>query len=417
MEIPEYGADFLRDALRHRESLPCLGRKNAKSAVCAIYLLGRMVGPLFSPGWRGAVCSVNKEKAGELKRQMQEIAEASNLEGLRFLRSPAPGRVEAPDCTLDVLSADASSGHASGFDDVVVDETGLLQERDRALINGLRSSVSARDGRVIHLSIFGSGPFVPELIEAADDPGVAVHLYQADESSDLEDPAAWHAANPGLGTIKSRSYMQDRARLAARNPADAADFMAHDLNRPGEPSREMICTVADWQRVAAADLDEPERRGPVVVGLDAGGSTSMTAAVCIWPRIGRFEARGAFPDTSDLPERGRLDGVGRRYGQLHALGEVRHLPRPLNARGELPARLGGRPAGRDGDSPGCRPVPPGRGAGRHERRPAPLAAGLAWAGRERHGGRIRRRASLSAGSRRSVDHRGAGSGADGARNQ
>ena len=324
LRLPAFGLAFLRDALQHRESLLCLGRKNAKSAVTAIYLLSRMVGPLFTPGWRGGVVSVTKEKAGELKRQMEAIAEASNLEGLRFLRSPAPGRVEAADATVDILSADASSGHASGFDDVVVDEVGLLAEKDRALINGLRSSVSARDGRLLHLSIWGSGPFVGELVESADDPAVCVHLFQADEGCDLEDETAWHAANPGLAEgIKSLSYMTDRARLAARNPADQADYLAHDLNRPGEPSREMIVTVSDWQRVAGADLDEPERRGPVVVGLDAGGSTSMTAAVCIWPTTGRCEAFGAFPDTPDLLERGRVDAVGRRYELLHDQGEVR----------------------------------------------------------------------------------------------
>ena len=326
MEIPEFGRAFLRDALQHRESALIVARKNAKSAVCAIYLLARMCGPLFVPGWRGAVASVNKEKAGELKRQMQEIAEASNLEGLTFLRSPAPGRVEAPDCELAVLSADASSGHAAGFDDVVIDETGLLQERDRALVNGLRSSVSARNGRVIHLSIWGSGPFVAELVEAADDPAICVHLYQADEGSELEDPAAWAQANPGLGTIKSVDYMRDRARLAARNPADSADFSSHDLNRPGEPSREMVCTVADWNEVASDDLPVPERRGPVCVGLDAGGSSSMTAACCVWPATGRVEVRGAFPGEPDLLERGRLDGVGRRYAQLHDSGEIGVYP-------------------------------------------------------------------------------------------
>ena len=325
MTLPEFGRAFLADALRHRESLLCLGRKNAKSAIVAVYLLARMCGPLSSPGWRGGVCSVNKAKAHELVRQMQEIAEASGLQGLTFLRSPAPGRVEAPGCTLDVLSADASSGHASGFDDVVVDELGLLQERDRALVNGLRSSVSARNGRIIHLSIYGDGPFVPELVEAADDPAICVHLFQADEDSDMEDPAAWAQANPGLGTIKSVDYMRDRARLAARNPADSADFSSHDLNRPGEPSREMIVTVSDWKRVSEVD-QEPPRRGPCVIGLDAGGSSSMTAAVAIWPQSGRVEVRGAFPANPDLLERGRLDAVGRRYQLLHDQGEIQTYP-------------------------------------------------------------------------------------------
>ena len=92
--------------------------------------------------------SVNKEKAGELKRQMEQITEASGLTGLTFRRSPAPGRVESAFGTVDILSADASAGHASGFDESIVDELGLLRERDRDLVNGMRTAISARDGRV-----------------------------------------------------------------------------------------------------------------------------------------------------------------------------------------------------------------------------------------------------------------------------
>ena len=376
MTLPEFGRAFLADALRHRESALIVARKNAKSAVCAIYLLARMCGPLSSPGWRGGVCSVNKAKAHELVRQMQEIAEASGLQGLTFLRSPAPGRVEAPGCTLDVLSADASSGHASGFDDVVVDELGLLRERDRALVNGLRSSVSARNGRIIHLSIYGSGPFVAELVEAADDPAICVHLYQADEGSELEDPAAWAQANPGLGTIKSVDYMRDRARLAARNPADSGDFLAHDLNRPGEPSREMICTVSDWKRVVEVD-PEPERRGPAVIGLDAGGSSSMTAAVAIWPQSGRVEVRGAFPANPDLLERGRLDGVGRRYELLHDQGELRTYPGRSTPVVAFLRDLADDLQGVQVIALGADRFPAERSAGRDVGRDVALAAGLA----------------------------------------
>ncbi len=69
--LPVYGVEFIRDALRHRESFLCIGRKNAKSAIVAAYLLARLVGPLRTAGYRAGVCSVNREKAGELKSQME----------------------------------------------------------------------------------------------------------------------------------------------------------------------------------------------------------------------------------------------------------------------------------------------------------------------------------------------------------
>ena len=49
LTLPDYGEAFLRDALTARESLLCLGRKNAKSAIVAVFLLGRLVGRLPSP--------------------------------------------------------------------------------------------------------------------------------------------------------------------------------------------------------------------------------------------------------------------------------------------------------------------------------------------------------------------------------
>ena len=63
------------------ESALSTARKNAKkSALAAILALGYLCGPLRRPGWRGAIASVSKEKAGELRRQVAEIADASNLD-------------------------------------------------------------------------------------------------------------------------------------------------------------------------------------------------------------------------------------------------------------------------------------------------------------------------------------------------
>ena len=180
---------------------------------------------------------------------------------------------------------------------------------------------------MLHLSILGSGPYIPELIDQADDPAICVHLYQAAEDCDEQDEAAWRDANPGLGMIKSIDYMRDRSRLAARNRLDAADFRSHDLNLPGSPTAEMICTPQEFRKVVHQEGDDvPERRGPVVVSLDCGGSSSMTAACAMWPMTGRAECFGAFGDDPDLLERSRYDGVGQRYQQLHDADELWVLP-------------------------------------------------------------------------------------------
>ena len=138
---------------------------------------------------------MTKEKAGELRKQVAAIAEASHLD-VRIRRSPYPGVIESSTGSLDTLSADRLSGHASGYDLVIVDETGLFPLRARDLLAGLRSSVSARAGKVRHISIRGDSELFGEILE---NPAVVSHVYAAPDDCEVGDEAAWRAANPGLG--------------------------------------------------------------------------------------------------------------------------------------------------------------------------------------------------------------------------
>ena len=65
-----------------------------------------------------------------------------------------------------------------------------------------------------------------------------------------------------------------------------------------------------------------------MVGLDLGGSVSMTAAAVCWPATGRLEVFAGLPvpHDLDLEQRGRADGVGRRYQQLADQGELWTYP-------------------------------------------------------------------------------------------
>jgi len=320
--LPDYGVDFLRDSMTVQESLLSVARKNAKSAVLGVYELSRLVGPLQYKGYRGSVTSVTREKAAELAMQMEAIAEASSLigvNGLKFMKSPRcivslTGRV-------DILSADGNAGHASGFDDAIVDEIGLLKERDRELINGLRTSVSARNGRFIGLSIQGNAPFTQELLDRREHPGVIVHHYAAGDDCDLDDEEQWHRANPGLRTgIKSLEYMRARVAAVKAVPADQASFRAYDLNQPQDPAATMLIEAEDWK---ACEVDElPGMDGPMILGVDLSSGFAMSAAAAYWPETGRLQFICAFPDIPDLKTRGENDGVGDLYIQMFQRHEL-----------------------------------------------------------------------------------------------
>lgn len=328
MELPAYAVAFLRDGLAAgiREAALLIARKNAKSALAAVLLLGHLAadGPLRRRGWRCGVASLSKEKSAELWLQAEGIAEASGLSGIRFGKAPrcmvsAWGRV-------DFLSADKAAGHASGFDLALVDELGLFDERGRALVSGMLSSTSARDGRMIAISVRGDSPMTAELVERRGDPAVAVHLYAAADGAALDDEAAWHEANPGLAVgIKSLGYMRDMARKAAALPSERANFATFDLNRPTSPTQHLLAAP---EQLAACERDAgelPPRTASCWLGLDLGSTLSMSAAAAVFDEVNgvsRVELLCMWGDQPELADRAKLDGVGPLYQLAADAGEL-----------------------------------------------------------------------------------------------
>ena len=317
MALPPFAVAWLRASWDAHESALSTARKNAKSAIAAVLALGYLVGPLRRPGWRGAIASLDKNKAGELRRQCKEIAEASGLD-VKIRRSPYPGVIESSTGSLDTLSADRTAGHSSGYDLCLIDETGLFPLRGRELLAGLRSSVSARDGKIRHISIRGDSPLFREILE---NPSVVSHVYAAADGCKIDDEAAWHAANPGLGTIKSLDYMRAEVERVRGVASDEPSFRAYDLNETLDPVREMVCSPSD---LAACFTDSPEYVGPVYLGLDIGEASSGTSAVAFWAETGALRTWLAFGDTPALAARGRRDGAD--YLAMERRGELRTYP-------------------------------------------------------------------------------------------
>lgn len=326
--IPDWQRDFLEGAFADDilEGALSVARKNGKSGLIAAWLLACLAGPLVRREWRAVVVSLTGYLAKELRDAMQATAKVSQLRDVAFFATPIPGRVTGRfGSRVDFLAADKATGHAIGVDLAVIDEAGLLPEANRALWNAVLSSTSGRNGRLLAISVRGDGPMFSDIHERRNDASVYWKEYAADEKASYDDEQAWADANPGLADgIKSLDYMRRMARRAMANPANGPHFAAYDLNLPQEPTRELIVTVAQWHE---AVVDEsPPREGPCVLGLDLGGSASMTAAVVYWPRTGRIEAYGAFPSIPDLKSRGEADGVGGLYVRMQERGELRVYP-------------------------------------------------------------------------------------------
>ena len=316
--------DFLRDALAAdtREAALCVARKNGKSALIAAMILCYLCGPLNQPNWRAIVVSLTGALAGELRRQITEIAAASGIEKLvRDYRSPTPGRIVGQrSAEVTFLASDKATGNAVGADLTFTDESGLMPESQRGVWDAVYSCVSTRNGRNVHISIKGTGPMFAELLSRRGQPGIVVHEYAADDDADLRDRAQWRKANPGLGTIKSMDYMIDASARAAEIEAAQNGFKVFDLNIAGDVGGDPIVTIGTYQKCVTATL--PDRSGDCWLALDVGGAAAFTGAAAYWPDTGRCEVYAGVGGIPDVRARGQRDAVGDLYQRMADRGEL-----------------------------------------------------------------------------------------------
>ncbi len=170
----------------------------------------------------------------------------------------------------------------------------------------------------------GDSPAYNELIDRPDK-RTHVTLYAADKGDDASDPEIWAKANPGLGSglgaIKPLRFLED-AYEKAQQSGSLAEFEAWQLNKPLAPGRELLI---DYDTLRKSYRDDPQTipGEPVHIGIDLGGSASMTAATVSYEQSGVVKVLGAFPGADlNLLERGKRDLVGDLWARCADAGEL-----------------------------------------------------------------------------------------------
>lgn len=338
LRLAPFQSQFVEGALAPGTDIAVLsvGRGNAKSAVSAGLALGATLGVWDTQPRRDVILAA---RTRDQARTAWNFAAAFCLSlpdeiqtQLKFRRSP---RLEIEfegdggGHVLRAVAADGKSALGSGPTFVLMDERGHWptdrgDELEQALLTGL----GKRGGRALLISTSASDDAHPfsQWIDHPP-PGTYVQEHRPAPGLPADDLESLLVANPGAqyGVGASIEWLQAAAeRAIKRGGSTLSSFrLFHRNERVSGEARDVLLTVDHWLSAECEML--PPREGVVIVGIDLGGSASMSAVALYWPDSGRLECYGTFPSDPGLLDRGQADGVGDRYVRMYERGELTTL--------------------------------------------------------------------------------------------
>ncbi len=310
-----------------------IGRGNGKSAITAGLALGGLIGVWDRQPRREIIAATRTRDQGRIIWQfVAGFAETLPLELQRRLIYRRAPRLEIEfegdggGHVLRVIAADGKSALGGAPTMAILDERGhWALDRGDELEHALLSGLGKRDGRAFLISTSASDdthPFSRWIDDPA--PGSYVQEHRPAPGLPADDLESLLIANPGAphGIGGSPEWLQAQGkRSIARGGSSLTSFRLYNRNeRVSGESRDLLITLDEWLNCETDTL--PPREGGVVIGIDLGGSASMTAAAFYWPQTGRLECLGTFPSMPSLLDRGQADGVAGRYVEMQERGEL-----------------------------------------------------------------------------------------------
>ena len=221
-----------------------------------------------------------------------------------------------------------SSGLAKTLDIILSDEVAYWRPNSK-LLGRFESSLSKLPhARMIAISTRGDAPSDNGFEELLSREDHNPHIYSPDELEVGADPfnrKFLHQANPGIEwALPDLAGLEKALRRAQKSARALRIYKAFNLNLPtvDEGVGVPLLDPTEVARCLVRRDELPPKAGPAILGVDLGGTMSLSATCAIWPLTGRCQWHGFFPSGKGLAERGTLDRVGPLYEEAHALGEL-----------------------------------------------------------------------------------------------
>ncbi len=346
LKLAEFQKKFVRGAMADGIMVGVLsiGRGNAKTALSAGLALGHLMGIWDNQPKREIILAARNRDQAKTAFQFLTGFISGLPEDVRPVFKVRHGsrlEIEYPDNgggLARCIAADGKSILGGAPTLAILDERAAWEpSKGDALENAILSGLGKRDGKALIISTSApddANTFSRWLDEPP--PGTYVQEHRPGFGLPADDLDSLLIANPGAveGIGSTPEWLVSQAQRAiARGGSALSSFRNLNRNeRVADESRNMLVTLDEW---LAAEVDHlPERDGPCVLGVDLGGSRSMSAAAFYWPQTGRLECVATFPGKPGLLDRGASDAVNDLYvlmanrGELFTLGENTVPPGP-----------------------------------------------------------------------------------------
>lgn len=338
LKLAGFQRSFIKGALAPNVMVGVLsiGRGNAKTALAAGLSLAELVGALEEhpqPKREIIFAARNRDQAKTaFQFLVGYIAGLPDADQAQFIiRRGSKLEVEFEGNGGGLARCIAADGKSilGGAPTLAILDERAAWEREKGdnLENAVLSGLGKRDGRALIISTSApddANTFSRWLDEPP--PGTFVQEHRPPFGLPADDLDSLLIANPGAaeGIGSAPDWLVAQARRAiARGGSALSSFRNLNRNeRVSTEDRAVLVTVDEWMAAEVAPDDLPARTGPCVLGVDLGGSRSMSAAAFYWPETGRLEALGTFPAAPSLADRGAADGVSGRYVEMQQRGEL-----------------------------------------------------------------------------------------------
>lgn len=276
------------NAVHTRRAILSTARKNAKTGTIAIIVLVFLVGPEAVPNSRLSSGALARKQAAEVYNYAAKMALSSPKLAGKIRPVPSSKRLIGlvANVEYEAMAAEGKTAHGGSPLVAILDEAGQVQGPYHAFFEAVTTSQgayekpwqfwistqAATDGDLFNLMMDDAA--------AAGDPATVCHVYAAPEDCELEDEAAWMAANPALGLFKARDEVASAAAQAGRMPEAENTFRWLHLNQRISSYNPFVSRSV-WEANAAAPDDEAFQRGEVWAGLDLSQTTDLTAFVLV----------------------------------------------------------------------------------------------------------------------------------------